>query len=50
MAITTEAPALALTYEAYMAEPTVYGRYDIVNGIRVFQPELSWGRQEIISR
>jgi len=48
MAITTEAPALALTYEAYMAEPEVQGRYDIVNGVRVFQPELSWGRQEII--
>lgn len=34
MAITTEAPALALanelTYEACMTEPTVYGRYDAV--------------------
>jgi len=47
MAITTEAPALALTYEAYMAEPTVYGRYDIVNGVRIFMPGATWGHQEI---
>lgn len=37
-----------LTFEAYMAEPEVQGRYDIVEGIRVFQPELSWERQRII--
>ncbi len=52
MAITTEAPALALTneltYEAYMAEPEVKGRYDIVHGLRVFQPPVSWRRQRII--
>lgn len=51
MAITTEAPALALTneltYEAYMAEPTVYGRYDIVNGVRSFMPGATWDHQEI---
>ena len=52
MAITTEAPVLALTneltYEAYMAEPEVRGRYDIVHGVRVFQPPVSWRRQRII--
>ncbi len=51
MAITTEAPASALTneltYEAYMAEPTVYGRYDIVNGVRIFMPGATWDHQEI---
>ncbi len=55
MAIATEAPAPALTneltyeltYEAYMAEPTVYGRYDIVNGVRIFMPGATWDHQEI---
>ena len=33
------APAEAiLTYEAYMAEPDVEGRYDIINGVRIFMP------------
>ncbi len=48
MAMTMEAPAKGLTYEAYMAEPEVQGRYDIVAGVRVFQPELSWKRQRIV--
>ena len=48
MATMTKAPAATLTYEAYMAEPEVEGRYDIVEGVRVFQPELSWDRQRII--
>ena len=49
MTTMTEAPAATLTYEAYMVEPEVEGRYDIVKGVRVFQPELSWDRQRIIS-
>ncbi len=48
MATMTEAPAATLTYEAYMAEPEVQGRYDIVNGVRVFQPEVTWRRQRVI--
>ena len=48
MAIMMEAPAPVLTYEAYMAEPEVKGRYDIVHGVRVFQPSVSWRRQRII--
>ena len=51
MAITTEAPAPAqayeLTYEAYMAEPTVYGRYDIVNGVRIFMAGASYRHQRV---
>ena len=51
MAITTEAPAAPqiseLTYDAYMAEPTVYGRYDIVNGVRIFMPGATWDHQTI---
>ncbi len=51
MAMTTEAPALALTheltYEAYIAEPTVYGRYDVVDGVRIFMPGATWDHQEI---
>ena len=52
MAMTTEAPAPAmtneLTYDGYMAEPIVRGRYDVVQGVRVFQPESGWRRQCII--
>ena len=51
MAMTTEAPAAPqiqeLTYDAYMAEPTVYGRYDIVNGVRIFMPGASRRHQRI---
>ncbi len=32
------APVSSLTYEAYMAEPQVEGRYDIIEGVRVFMP------------
>ncbi len=48
MATLTAPPNPPLTHEAYMAEPEVQGRYDIVDGLRVFQPELSWERQRII--
>ncbi len=48
MATMALVPAPKLTYEAYMAEPEVQGRYDIINGVRVFQPEVSWKRQRII--
>ncbi len=51
MAITTEAPAAPatyeLTYDAYMTEPIVYGRYDIVNGVRIFMPGATWDHQAI---
>ena len=42
-----EAPAKLLTYEAYMAEPQVEGRYDIINGVRVFMPGATWDHQTI---
>ena len=35
MTITTPAAANVLTYEQYMAEEPVYGRYDIIEGVRV---------------
>ena len=51
MAMTTEAPTPALTseltYDAYMAEPTVYGRYEIVNGVRMFMAGATWDHQTI---
>ena len=55
MAMTTEAPAAPvvseqaneLTYNDYMAEPTVYGRYDIVQGVRIFMPGATWDHQAI---
>lgn len=47
MAIMTEAPAATLTYEAYMAEPETEGRYDIINGVRIFMPGATWDHQTI---
>ncbi len=47
MATMTEAPAVTLTYEAYMAEPEVQGRYDIVNGVRIIMPGASLRHQRI---
>ena len=47
MATMTEAPAATLTYEAYMAEPEVQGRYDIVNGVRIIMPGATWDHQTI---
>ena len=47
MAMTTEAPAKTLTYEAYMAEPKTEGRYDIINGVMVFMPGATWDHQTI---
>ena len=48
MATLTKAAAPTLTYEAYMAEPETQGRYDIVNGVRIFQPEVTWRRQRVM--
>ena len=48
MATLTEAAAPMLTYEAYMAEPETKGRYDIVAGVRIFQPEVTWRRQRVM--
>ena len=48
MATMTEAPAAALTYEMYMAEPEVQGRYDIVNGVRIIMPGATWEHQNIV--
>ena len=55
MAMTTEAPAAPvvseqvdeLTYDAYMAEPEVSGRYDIVQGVRIFMAGASRRHQRI---
>ncbi len=48
MATMAEVPTATLTYEAYMAEPETKGRYDIVNGVRIFQPEVTWRRQRML--
>lgn len=47
MATMILAPDLALTYEAYLAEPQVEGRYDIINGVRVFMAGATWDHQTI---
>ena len=47
MATMTEALAATLTYEAYMAEPEVEGRYDIVNGVRIIMPGATWDHQTV---
>jgi Uma2 family endonuclease len=47
MATVIDAPVGNLTYETYMAEPQVEGRYDIINGMRVFMLGASWDHQTI---
>ena len=48
MATVAAAPVGALlSYEAYMAEPDIEGRYDIINGVRVFMPGGTWRHQRI---
>lgn len=39
--------AVTLTYEAYMAEPEAEGRYDIVQGVRIFMLGASLCHQRI---
>ncbi len=48
MATLTLAPAPTLTYEAYLAEPEVQGRYDIVNGVRIFMSGATWDHQTFV--
>ena len=51
MAMTTKAPALALTneltYDTYMAEPDTEGRYSIVNGVREYMAGASYRHQRV---
>lgn len=47
MAPTLHAPAQTLTYEEYMAEPQVEGRYDIIEGVRILMPGASWDHQTV---
>lgn len=47
MAPVMQAPAETLTYEEYMAEPQVEGRYDIVEGVRILMPGASWDHQTV---
>ena len=55
MAMTTKAPAAPvmgehaneLTYDAYMAEPAVYGRYEIINGVREYMAGATWRHQRV---
>ena len=49
MTVVATAPAEALlSYEAYMAESQVEGRYDIINGVRIFMPGGTWDHQNIV--
>lgn len=47
MAVVMQAPAEVLTYEDYMAEPQVEGRYDIVEGVRIFMPGATLRHQRV---
>ncbi len=47
MADLTTAPAVTLTYEAFMAEPETQGRYDIINGVRISLPGGTWRHQRV---
>lgn len=42
------APAQTLTYEQYLAEGRVEGRYDIIEGERIFMPGPTWRHQEVV--
>lgn len=42
------APAQTLTYEQYLAEGRVEGRYDIIEGERIFMPGPTWRHQEAV--
>jgi Uma2 family endonuclease len=48
MAITSPAAANVLSYEQYMAEEPVCGRYDIIEGVRVFMAAAPWRHQRIL--
>ena len=49
MAITTPPPASKLlTYEEYIAEGVIEGRYDIVDGRRIFMAAPTWEHQDIV--
>ena len=50
MATLTATPAEMLTYEDYMAEPEIEGRYDIVQGVRIFMPGATWRHQRAAKR
>src|SRR5690242_11144265 len=41
-------PEDLLTYEAYMAEGYVEGRYDILEGVRIYMPGATWPHQDIV--
>jgi Uma2 family endonuclease len=45
---TTSTASNLLTYEQYMAEGEVEGRYDIVEGMRIFMPGPTWQHQRIL--
>jgi Uma2 family endonuclease len=47
MAIATPAVPQILTYEDYMTEGYVPGRYDIIEGVRVFMPGASYRHQRV---
>ncbi len=42
------APAQTLTYEQYLAEGRIEGRYDILEGKRIFMPGPTWRHQEVV--
>jgi len=50
MATLTAPTAATLTYEAYMAEPETEGRYDIVQGVRIFMAGGTWRYQRAAKR
>ncbi len=47
MTIVMHPPAAILTYEEYMVEPQVEGRYDIVEGVRIFMPGATFRHRRV---
>jgi Uma2 family endonuclease len=48
MAIRSPAATDVLTYEQYMAEGVIEGRYDIIDGVRIFMSAPTWQHQRIV--
>jgi len=48
MAVETMSQGTVLTYEEYLAEPAVEGRYSIIEGVRLFMSGATWRHQRIV--
>ena len=51
MAVSIPDPVSSLlTYEAYLAEGVVEGRYEIIDGVRYTMPGATWPHQKLVMK